>query len=88
MKGWDRGLKFFVAIFVIACVTAAGALFEGYRVHNLINSVDDDGRVICALTGNERTRTYPLLVGKVTVMQTVNEEEYYCAPGKHYWVAK
>lgn len=88
MKGWDRGLKFFMAIFVIACVISVGVLFEGYRVHQLIKSVDDDGKVICALTGNERTRTYPMLVGKVTIIQTAQEEEYYCAPGKFYWVSK
>lgn len=88
MKGWDRGLKFFMAIFVIACVISVGVLFEGYRVHQLINSVDDDGKVICALTGNERTRTYPILVGKVTIIQTAQEEKYYCAPGKFYWVSK
>lgn len=88
MKKYDGGIKFFMVIFVIACIVTVLTLVEGYRVHKLINSVDDYGKVICSLTGNERSRTYPMLVGKVTVIQTAHEQEYYCAPGKFYWVAK
>lgn len=88
MKKYDGGLKFFMVMFALACVVAVLTLVEGYRVHKLINSVDEDGKVICALTGNERTRHYPVLAGKVTVIQTAHEQEYYCAPGKFYWVAK
>jgi len=88
MKKHDRGIKFFMVIFVIACIISVLTLVEGYRVHELINIVDEDGKVICALTGNERTRTYPMLVGKVTIIQTTQEQEYYCAPGKFYWVEK
>lgn len=88
MKKVDKGLSFFAALAIVFAIVGAATVSEGYRIHKLVNSVDDDGKVICALTGNERTRTYPVLAGKVTVMTTTQEQEYYCAPGKFYWVAK
>lgn len=88
MKNYDGGLIFFMVIFFIACIIGALTTVEAYRVHKLINSVGDDGKAICSLTGNERTRTYPMLAGKVTIIQSAHEQEYYCAPGKLYWVKK
>ncbi|AUV57155.1 hypothetical protein FDJ47_gp41 [Enterobacter phage Ec_L1] len=88
MKKVDKGLSLFAALAIVAAVIGGATVSEGYRIHKLVNSVDDEGKVICALTGNERTRNTTVIVGKLILPETVEEQEYYCAPGKFYWVAK
>lgn len=88
MKKFDIGLWFYLLVAMLLCLVAVAAIGEGYRISQLVNSVDDDGETICALTGNERTRSSMVMVGKLILPQTAHEQEYYCAPGKYYWVSK
>lgn len=88
MKKFDIGLGFYLVLAMFLCLLAIAAISEAYRIHTLVNSVSEDGKAICALTGNERTQTTTIIVGKLILPQTIQEEEYYCAPGKFYWVAK
>lgn len=88
MKKFDLGLGFYLVLAMLLCLLAIAAIGESYRIHTLVNSVSEDGKVICSLTGNERTKNTTIIVGKLILPQTIQEEEYYCAPGKFYWVAK
>lgn len=88
MRKFDLGVVFYLALAMFLCLLVIAAIGESYRIHTLVNSVSEDGKVICSLTGNERTKTTTIIVGKLILPQTIQEEEYYCAPGKFYWVEK